>query len=139
MSWANTPNSPPSCSPHLLQAEVAARTGRRSEAREHVRRGLACFEELAIAEGQNFEIAARTLRLANSLDEAEKLVERGLEVVRDFPVERAALALERGAIRPATRDYVGAREAYGRARDLYEQCGCRGRVREIDDVLRVVS
>lgn len=85
-----------------------------------MRRGLACFAKLAIAEGQNFEIAARTPRLAKCLDEAEKLVECG-------------------AIRLATQDYVGAREARERARALYERCGCRGRVGEIEGVLRASS
>jgi hypothetical protein len=104
-------------------------------ARRWARQGLEGFVALDILEGRNYEIAARALRRVGALEEAEALVERGLAAAREFPMEQAALELERGRILLASgmgaRGRAGA--AFRRARALYAACGTPRRVAFIDE------
>lgn len=129
----------------LLEAELDAGLCRYPSAREKVQRGLQRFADLDIEEGKTFEIAARALRLAGDLREADALVDRGLAAARGFPMERAALELERALIQigePSSHRseqveaHAEAMRLLRRARHLYTRCGAELRARQVNELLQ---
>jgi tetratricopeptide (TPR) repeat protein len=118
----------------LIEAEARAARREFESARVLVHLALEEGAKPAIMEPLVYEIAARTLRRSGDLDEARRLVEKGLACARDFPVSEGALRLEQGFVRDAAGYVAGARKSWEHARCLYERCGAPERVRQVREL-----
>ncbi len=106
----------------LLRADVAARRAETTHALDRLAEGRRRFAELRIEEGLNEEIAARVLRLAGRLDDAQAAIQRGLACSEAFPLEQAQVQIEHARLHLALADRVGALAALDAARMLFERC-----------------
>lgn len=104
----------------LLGAELLARRGGTAEACREAEAALAGFSALGIEEGLNYEIGARVMRLAGRKAAARRLLDRGLPLAEEFPMEKAALHREYHAL-------TGAKKHRDAARDIYARAGAKTR------------
>jgi tetratricopeptide (TPR) repeat protein len=79
---------------NLIQAELLARKGLGSEAKQTAVDALGCFEKMGIKEGLNFEFAGRAFRLLGDYSNAEGYLQKGIEAAENYPVYLAALYME---------------------------------------------
>jgi tetratricopeptide (TPR) repeat protein len=114
----------------LIEAEIAARSDRATEAQNLVSEALSAFEKLGIMEGLNFEFAGRVHKWIGQLEQAEAYLRSGISVAKGFPLYLAALHVELGDVL-RMKGERGWKEEIQRALSLYDGAGCPLRVSAI--------
>lgn len=119
----------------LIQAEIFARRNSGDDAHRELQQGLAGFADLGIEEGLNYEYAGRILRLLGNLQEAEKYLRRGIEILKDFPMYQAALFFELSLTLLDQKKRIEAEQFAQQAIELYQKCEAPLRIIQINNVL----
>ncbi len=106
----------------LIDAEIHAKCGQLSEARQALSDGLNGFTDLAIEEGLNYEFAGRVSRILGEHQASAAYLKKGIGLSKDFPMYLANLHMELARTLLVASDPSEARRSARMSADLYEQC-----------------
>jgi tetratricopeptide (TPR) repeat protein len=107
----------------LVLADIHARRGEAGAALEALARGRAGFARLEIEEGFNREFEGRVLRLVGRHEDALAVLDEGLRLAAEFPVETAWLLRERMLTQQARGDLDAALNSARLAIGAFEKLG----------------